>query len=274
MVRPSRRLDPPPPAPAVRPHPGLRAPRAPRCGPAPGASLRPGRRARRCARPPRSSNRPPSVTSTTPLSSIPLIVAPSHAPDRRPVAAPVQLGGIGARPWPQRATAQRSYHVADAEQRRSAARAAPRHSDRPRGAGPAGETSSCSPSDWSSSSSPRPASCSPSCCPGSPVRSNGPRGGPTDWSGSPSSPCPAWPRRYEGKDAVLAPTAPVALIAQLLFWAGGFILGYSLMLEGTTHSLALGPGPGHRGRVHRRDHRPERAGRTRPSTSPPGPPGW
>ena len=45
-------------------------------------------------------------------------------------------------------------------------------------------------------------------------------------------------KTYEGKDAVLAPTAPVALIAQLLFWAGGFIIGYALMLEGTTHSLA------------------------------------
>ncbi len=45
-------------------------------------------------------------------------------------------------------------------------------------------------------------------------------------------------KTYEGKDALLAPTAPVALIAQLLFWAGGFIIGYALMLEGTTHSFA------------------------------------
>ena len=44
-------------------------------------------------------------------------------------------------------------------------------------------------------------------------------------------------KTYEGKDALLAPTAPVALIAQLLFWAGGFIIGYALMLEGTTHSF-------------------------------------
>ncbi len=44
-------------------------------------------------------------------------------------------------------------------------------------------------------------------------------------------------KTYEGKDALLAPTAPVALIAQLLFWAGGFIVGYALMLEGTTHSM-------------------------------------
>ena len=46
-------------------------------------------------------------------------------------------------------------------------------------------------------------------------------------------------KTYERKDALLAPTAPVALIVQLLFWAGGFIIGYALMLVGTTHSLAL-----------------------------------
>jgi hypothetical protein len=45
-------------------------------------------------------------------------------------------------------------------------------------------------------------------------------------------------RTYEGKDALLAPTAPVALIGQLLFWAVLFILGYGLMLVGTTHSAA------------------------------------
>jgi hypothetical protein len=44
-------------------------------------------------------------------------------------------------------------------------------------------------------------------------------------------------KTYEGKDALLAPTAPVALIGQLMFWAGCFIVGYALMLEGTTHSL-------------------------------------
>jgi hypothetical protein len=47
-------------------------------------------------------------------------------------------------------------------------------------------------------------------------------------------------RTYEGKDALLAPTAPVALIAQLTFWAGLFIIGYALMLVATTHSLASG----------------------------------
>jgi len=46
-------------------------------------------------------------------------------------------------------------------------------------------------------------------------------------------------KTYEGKDALLAPTAPVALITQLLFWAVGFIVGYTLMLEGTTHSITV-----------------------------------
>ena len=44
-------------------------------------------------------------------------------------------------------------------------------------------------------------------------------------------------RSYEGKDALLAPTAPVALIAQLAFWAALFVVGYALMLVATTHSL-------------------------------------
>jgi hypothetical protein len=45
-------------------------------------------------------------------------------------------------------------------------------------------------------------------------------------------------RSYEGKDALLAPTAPVALLGQLMFWAASFIVGYGLMLETTTHHLA------------------------------------
>lgn len=49
-------------------------------------------------------------------------------------------------------------------------------------------------------------------------------------------------RSYEAKDAVLAPTGPVALIAQLLVWAGCFIVGFALMLYPTTrdfgHSLS------------------------------------
>jgi hypothetical protein len=45
-------------------------------------------------------------------------------------------------------------------------------------------------------------------------------------------------KTYEGKDTWLAPTAPVALIAQLAIWAAFFTVGYALMLVGTTHSLA------------------------------------
>jgi len=41
-------------------------------------------------------------------------------------------------------------------------------------------------------------------------------------------------RTYEAKDVVLAPTGPVALVAQLLMWAGGFIVGFALMLCATT----------------------------------------
>jgi len=44
-------------------------------------------------------------------------------------------------------------------------------------------------------------------------------------------------RTYEGKDSVLAPTAPVALLAQLLFWAASLVLGFALMLMNTTHSF-------------------------------------
>ena len=44
-------------------------------------------------------------------------------------------------------------------------------------------------------------------------------------------------RTYETKDRLLAPTAPVALVAQLLFWAGLFILGYALLLTTTTHDF-------------------------------------
>jgi hypothetical protein len=44
-------------------------------------------------------------------------------------------------------------------------------------------------------------------------------------------------RTYEVKDSILAPTAPVALIAQLLFWAVSLVLGFALMLMHTTHSF-------------------------------------
>lgn len=45
---------------------------------------------------------------------------------------------------------------------------------------------------------------------------------------------------YEGKDSILAPTAPVALIAQLLWWAASLVLGFALMLMHTTHSFVHG----------------------------------
>ena len=43
---------------------------------------------------------------------------------------------------------------------------------------------------------------------------------------------------YEGKDAILAPTAPVALIAQLLFWGASLVVGFGLMLMPTVHSFS------------------------------------
>ena len=45
---------------------------------------------------------------------------------------------------------------------------------------------------------------------------------------------------YERKDAILAPTAPVALLGQVLVWAASLILGFAIMLIPTTHSLWLG----------------------------------
>ena len=47
-------------------------------------------------------------------------------------------------------------------------------------------------------------------------------------------------RSYEAKDAILAPAGPAALVAQLIFWAAGFIVGFGLMLLPTTHDLADG----------------------------------
>ena len=44
-------------------------------------------------------------------------------------------------------------------------------------------------------------------------------------------------RSYEAKDAVLAPAAPAALVAQLIFWAAGFVVGFGLMLVPTTNDL-------------------------------------
>jgi hypothetical protein len=47
-------------------------------------------------------------------------------------------------------------------------------------------------------------------------------------------------KTYEVKDSILAPTAPVALIAQLLWWAVCLVLGFALMLMHTTHSFVHG----------------------------------
>jgi hypothetical protein len=47
-------------------------------------------------------------------------------------------------------------------------------------------------------------------------------------------------RTYEAKDSILAPTAPVALLAQLLWWAVCLVLGFALMLMRTTHSFVHG----------------------------------
>ena len=44
-------------------------------------------------------------------------------------------------------------------------------------------------------------------------------------------------KSYEVKDSILAPTAPVALIAQLLWWALSLVLAFALMLMSTTHSF-------------------------------------
>ena len=45
-------------------------------------------------------------------------------------------------------------------------------------------------------------------------------------------------RSYEVKDAVLAPAAPVALLAQLAVWLGFFVVGYAFMIEPTTHGFS------------------------------------
>ena len=47
-------------------------------------------------------------------------------------------------------------------------------------------------------------------------------------------------KTYENKDLILGPTAPVALIAQLLFWAISLVFGFALMLMPTTHSFGHG----------------------------------
>ena len=39
-------------------------------------------------------------------------------------------------------------------------------------------------------------------------------------------------KTYERQDAILAPTGPVALVVQLLFWAACLVLGFGLILVG------------------------------------------
>jgi hypothetical protein len=45
-------------------------------------------------------------------------------------------------------------------------------------------------------------------------------------------------RTYETKDAVLALTGPVAMVVQLLVWAGSFVIGFAFMLYTTTGSFS------------------------------------
>ncbi len=45
-------------------------------------------------------------------------------------------------------------------------------------------------------------------------------------------------KSFEVKDALLAPAAPVALLAQLAVWLGFFVVGYACMLEPTTHGFS------------------------------------
>ena len=47
-------------------------------------------------------------------------------------------------------------------------------------------------------------------------------------------------KTYERQDAILAPTGPVALVAQLLFWAACLVLGFGLILVGAGASFADG----------------------------------
>ncbi len=47
-------------------------------------------------------------------------------------------------------------------------------------------------------------------------------------------------KTYERQDAILAPTVPVALVMQLLFWAACLVLGFGLILVGAGASFADG----------------------------------
>jgi len=45
---------------------------------------------------------------------------------------------------------------------------------------------------------------------------------------------------YEAKDVVLSPMGPFALVLQLLVWAGGFTVGFGLLIAAAHHSVADG----------------------------------
>ena len=47
-------------------------------------------------------------------------------------------------------------------------------------------------------------------------------------------------KTYERKDAILAPTGPVALVVQLLFWAACLVFGFGLLLVGAGASFSDG----------------------------------
>jgi hypothetical protein len=47
-------------------------------------------------------------------------------------------------------------------------------------------------------------------------------------------------RTYEWKDALLSPMGPIALVLQLLLWAGGLTLGFGLLIAATHHSIGDG----------------------------------
>jgi hypothetical protein len=47
-------------------------------------------------------------------------------------------------------------------------------------------------------------------------------------------------KTYERQDAILAPTGPVALVVQLMFWAASLVLGFGLLLVGAGASFSDG----------------------------------
>ena len=47
-------------------------------------------------------------------------------------------------------------------------------------------------------------------------------------------------KTYERQDAILAPTGPVALVVQLMFWAASLVFGFGLLLVGAGASFADG----------------------------------